>query len=162
MEPALPVKATDPAIVALAELPSTALRQQWRTLYGKAPPPKTSREILLLGVAYRLQEEKYGGLSPATRQRLDRLAAAIRKDPDTAITDAVRIKPGTRLLRDWHGEHHEVTVLEDGFAWAGKRYASLSEIARLITGTRWNGWAFFGLKGRRGAAGRRATSTGEP
>ncbi|HYM31291.1 MAG TPA: DUF2924 domain-containing protein [Candidatus Cybelea sp.] len=138
--------ATNPEIAALEALPSADLRSRWRQVFGQAPPHKASREILLLGLAYRLQEKASGGLTASTRQRLERLARTIRKDPDSALGNVVSIKPGTRLLRQWRGEQHEVTVLDDGFIWKGKRHASLSAIARTITGTRWNGWTFFGLK----------------
>ena len=101
---------------------------------------------------YRLQEKAYGGLSAATRKRLRALAAEIEADPDADFLEVPRIKPGARLIREWQGETHKVTVTEDGFVYAGQRYKSLSEIARLITGTRWSGPLFFGLKSGSGRA----------
>ena len=97
-------------------------------------------------LAYRLQEVAFGGLKPATRRRLQQIAKALAADPRASIVDSPSIKPGTRLVREWKGRPHTVTVVEDGFQYSGKRYSSLSEIARLITGTRWSGPLFFGLK----------------
>jgi hypothetical protein len=94
-----------------------------------------------------MQEEAYGGLSPATRRRLAELARKFETNPNAELSGAPRIKPGTRLIRDWRGQSNRVTVLEKGYEYAGKRYSSLSQIARLITGTRWSGPLFFGLRG---------------
>ena len=89
----------------------------------------------------------FGGLSEATKQRLREIAAAARDGTFDAADLEPRIKPGTKLIRTWKKETHEVMALEDGFAWKGERYSSLSTIAKTITGTSWNGWKFFGLKG---------------
>ena len=89
----------------------------------------------------------FGGLSEATKQRLREIAAAVRDGTFEAADLEPRIKPGTKLIRTWKKETHEVMALEDGFAWKGERYSSLSTIAKTITGTSWNGWKFFGLKG---------------
>jgi hypothetical protein len=99
-------------------------------------------------LAYRIQERAYGGLSPVTRKRLHQLARRLEADPNAKLCGEVRIKPGTRLIRDWRGQPHCVTVLENGYEYAGKRYPTLSQIARLITGTRWSGPLFFGLRGK--------------
>jgi hypothetical protein len=99
-------------------------------------------------LAYKLQERAYGGLKPEIRRHLEKLAASYKRDPDKkAASFAIprRIKPGTRLLRQWNGKTHQVTVVEDGFEYEGARYKSLSVIARLITETRWSGPLFFGL-----------------
>jgi hypothetical protein len=96
-------------------------------------------------LAYEVQAKLLGGLSAATRKRLRRLAER-RADSGHAARAAPRLKPGTRLLREWQGETHHVTVLEEGFDYRGERHASLSVIARLITGTRWSGPLFFGLR----------------
>jgi hypothetical protein len=97
-------------------------------------------------LAHRLQEKAFGGLSKPSRNRLLNLAESAEK-PSTRLPHATkRLKPGTRLIREWRGETHVVSVLDDGAEYRGKRYGSLSEIARTITGTRWSGPAFFGLR----------------
>ena len=116
-------------------------------------PPPFNRRYLESRLAYRIQELAYGGLKPETTRRLERLGEeldggdrskrGIRADRDRPIT-------GTRLLREWQGVEQIVTVTADGFEWQGRPYKSLSAIARAITGTRWNGWVFFGLKNHRG------------
>jgi hypothetical protein len=100
-------------------------------------------------LAYKLQEQAYGGLKPQVKRRLRELAVRFAADPrqDVAkLATPARIKPGTRLIREWQGESHHVTVSERGFEYQGRVYASLSEIARHITGTRWSGPLFFGLR----------------
>jgi hypothetical protein len=102
-----------------------------------------------------MQEDALGGLAPELRAHLADLAARLASNPTASLTAPRRIKLGTRLTRDWRGERHQVTVLEDGFAYHDERYRSLSVIAREITGTRWSGPAFCGLKTGRGACGKR-------
>jgi hypothetical protein len=97
-------------------------------------------------LAYRLQEKAYGGLKASTRKRLMRLAADLERDPQAQPSPAQRIKAGTKLIREWRGETHEVTVIDRGFEYRGKQWDSVSEIAREITGSRWSGPLFFGLK----------------
>jgi Protein of unknown function (DUF2924) len=136
---------------ALKTAPIGALKQKWRDLFEKEPPP-FNRKYLESRLAYRIQELAYGGLKPETIRRLERLGEeldggdrakrSIRADRDRPIT-------GTRLLREWQGVEQIVTVTADGFEWQGRPYKSLSAIARAITGTRWNGWVFFGLKNHR-------------
>jgi hypothetical protein len=112
-----------------------------------------SRELLVSAVAWHLQARQHGGLNPAVQRKLERLAAAIdRGVPVRAPTASQRLRPGMSLERAWRGETHSVTVLEDGFAYRGQRYRSLSQIARRITGTHWNGLAFFGLRQSNGKA----------
>jgi hypothetical protein len=101
---------------------------------------------LVRALGYHIQEKAYGGLRPATRRRLLKLAREIESGAKIALFEAPKIKPGTRLVRGWRGDTHVVTVLEEGLEYRDKRYGSLSEIARLVTGTRWSGPAFFGLK----------------
>jgi hypothetical protein len=116
----------------------------WRELYDKEPPG-FSRNHLISRLAYRIQELAYGGLKPATRAKLDALAYAL--DPKAARKRIVNGPVvGTTLIREWRGVEHKVTVLADGFEWEGRRYKSLSAVARAITGTRWNGLTFFGVK----------------
>ncbi|KMK65966.1 DUF2924 domain-containing protein [Puniceibacterium sp. IMCC21224] len=143
-----------PARLAALKTTSTAdLKQQWRELFDSEPPP-FNRRYLESRLAYRIQELAYGGLKPETVKRLealgehldggDRKKSRIRAD----LTPIV----GTRLIREWQGVEHVVTVTADGFDWQGRPYKSLSAIARAITGTRWNGWVFFGLKNHRRSA----------
>ncbi len=139
------------AALKTASLPD--LKAQWRDLFGTEPPP-FNRPYLPSRLAYRIQELAYGGLKPETRARLEALGEQL--DGGNVVLRRVRADsrplPGTRLVREWQGVQHVVTVLPDGFDWEGRPYRSLSAIARAITGTRWNGWTFFGLKGRRGGA----------
>jgi hypothetical protein len=131
-------------VAALPKMPTPALKQMWRELFDKEPPG-FSRSYLISRLGYRLQELHFGGLKPATRAKLDALADAL--DPKAARQRVVdRPVVGTQLIREWRGVEHRVTALADGFEWEGRRYKSLSAVARAITGTQWNGWAFFGLK----------------
>ena len=136
----------------LADLGRQEIEALWAELFGRALKAPSRREFLVLILAYRLQEKAYGGLSAATRKRLRSAAAEIEDDPNAEFLAAPRIKPGARLIREWQGKTHKVTVIEDGFVYDGQRYKSLSEIARLITGTRWSGPVFFGLKSSTGRA----------
>lgn len=142
------------AIGEIEQLGRPDLLARWRAVFGRPAPAKVSRELLIRALTYDVQAKAYGGLSPATRAKLIRLAAAIRERGDAAIAAGPRIKPGTKLIREWRGETYEVLVVDQGFAWQGKVWASLSEIARAITGTRWSGPLFFGLKRPGGADGR--------
>ncbi len=102
----------------------------------------------MLGVAWKVQERAYGGLGAATKRRLADLAKTMEQDGDIARNRIARLKPGAKLIREWQGETHTVAVLEDGFEWQGKRWRSLSVIAKLITGSHWSGPRFFGLNGK--------------
>lgn len=138
-------------LAALKTTPTPDLKKQWRELFDSEPPP-FNRRYLESRLAYRIQELAYGGLKPETIHRLERLGedldgGDVKKRGIRA--DAMPIT-GTRLLREWQGVEHIVTVMTDGFEWQGRSYKSLSAIARAITGTRWNGWVFFGLKNHRG------------
>jgi len=131
----------------LPRMSKAELLALWDQLFKVPPPRQGRRDLLARFLAYRMQEQAYGGLSAAARKRLAELAHTFEANPNTDLSGAARIKPGTRLIRDWRGQSHRVTVLENGYEYAGKRYSSLSQIARLITGTRWSGPLFFGLKG---------------
>jgi hypothetical protein len=130
-------------VAALPKTPTPELKQMWRELFDKEPPG-FSRNYLISRLAYRIQELAHGGLKPATRARLDALADALARK--RVVNGPV---VGTQLIREWRGIEHMVTVLADGFEWEGRRYKSLSAVARAISGTRWNGWAFFGMKRER-------------
>lgn len=131
---------------ALEKAPTPELRRLWKEAYGRLTPPHMSRGLLLLSLAYRIQERAFGGLSETIGKKLLKIAADLERDPNCLEPKGLRIKPGTRLFKEWKGEVHEVTVQSEGFTYRDKRYRSLSEIARLITGTRWSGPLFFGLK----------------
>src|SRR5690349_17231483 len=136
-------------LAGLNTAPTADLKQEWRVLFGKEPPP-FNRAYLQSRLAYRIQELAYGGLKPETVARLEALGEKL--DGGNVVLRRLRVddRPiaGTRLLREYQGVEHVVTVLQDGFEHEGRPYRSLSAIARAITGTRWNGWTFFGLRGR--------------
>ncbi len=143
----------------LAELDSAStaeLRARWERAHKHPAPKRASRDLLLRLVAYHLQEQAEGGLSKATRRRLAKLAELNGENREPISLHSVRLKPGSRLIREWRGEVHRVTVLDDGFDYRGTRYASLSQIARAITGARWSGPLFFGLR-KTGSRAREAT-----
>jgi hypothetical protein len=120
------------------------LRAEWRRLY-RSEPPKISRELLARGIAYRRQELAHGGLGKTSRRKLKALAKMFRTTGRVGPDPGLALKPGARLVREWHGRTHTVTVTEDGFEYAGTSYASLTKIAKKITGAHWSGPRFFGL-----------------
>ena len=141
---AKPSKSGIREIEALRSADLDALRQRWQDLFTTAPTPRISRDVLIRGVAFRLQEEVYGKLGKACRRQLKKLAADLGNG--TPLTQSPpSFKPGTKLIREWKGKVHEVVIAGDTYIWQGKHYRSLSEIARAITGTRWSGPRFFGL-----------------
>mgnify|MGYP000880058040 CR=1 FL=1 len=147
---------TDPIparIAALKTASTPELKKQWRALFN-TEPPAFNRRFLETRLAYRIQELTYGGLKPDTVKRLEALGEQF--DGGSPMTRRIRtdLKPitGTRLIREWQGAAHEVIVHCDHFEYQGRPYKSLSHIARQITGTVWNGWAFFGLKKTGGLA----------
>ena len=141
---------TDPVLARLTAIKTTTtpkLREQWRLLFDSEPPPFNRRDIESR-LAYRIQELAYGGLKPETVRRLEKMGeeldggkVSVRKRPAND-----RPVSGTRLIRDYQGVEHCVTVRDNDFEYQGRPYKSLSAIARAITGTQWNGLAFFGLK----------------
>ena len=135
-------------IAALAEATRTDLKSRWRVLYGTEPPPRISRDLLTRAVAYRIQEEALGGLKPSTRRLLAKVAADASARRPIQVTPAPTLTPGTVLLRDWRGTQHQVIVREHGVEFQGKRYKSLSQVAHRITGSKWSGPLFFGLKAK--------------
>ncbi len=134
-------------IAALKTMSVNDLKAEWRSLFG-ADAPNNSKPFLELRLAYRVQELAYGGLKQQTVRLLDALADEVEGRPirRSAIPDPRKPIAGTKLLREWDGVEHTVTVLRDGFEFEGRKYKSLSAIARAIAGTRWNGWRFFGLR----------------
>jgi hypothetical protein len=130
----------------LRSMPKAELRVRYRALFRSEPPKAFGPDLLRRSIAYRIQEQAYGGLDPATRRVLNNLMAQQAKSKDGRIVVPRRIKSGAVLVRVWKNQSHRVMVLEEGFAYSGKTYGSLSEIARQITGARWNGPRFFGLR----------------
>jgi hypothetical protein len=128
---------------ALPGSPRAELQAQWRAVWGTEPPRHASREFLIRAVAYGIQAQAFGGLDDKTLRLLAKVNEVKGEAPKPRRS---RLGKGSKLFREWHGETHEVLVLDKGFAWRGETYQSLSAIARAITGARWNGWTFFGLK----------------
>jgi hypothetical protein len=120
------------------------LRREWQRLY-RSEAPRISRDVLVRGIGYRLQELQHGGLGRATRRKLKTLAKIFRTEGRVAPDPGLSLKPGARLVREWHGRTHTVTVTEDGFKYAGASYSSLTKVAKKITGAHWSGPRFFGL-----------------
>jgi len=139
------------AALAVADMPT--LKAKWRELFGAEPPP-FSVTYLRSRLAFRIQELAFGGVELATVERLEALGERLDGGNVTLRRTRLDDRPiaGTRLVREWNGVEHTVMVMIDGFAWEGRPYASLSAVARAITGTRWNGWTFFGLRSQRSDA----------
>jgi hypothetical protein len=142
----------DQELAALQDSTTPALQAKWRQVFGTEPPRKMRAGFLRLAIAYRLQEQAFGGLKPETDKALRRLANAIRRssassgDGATARAMPTRhLAPGTRLMREWNGSLEAVDVVNDGYTWRGKSYRTLSAVAVAITGTKWSGPKFFGL-----------------
>ena len=137
-------------IADLQTLPGDALQARWRTVFGQRPPTQLPRHLLVRVLAYQLQAAALGDLSRETKRQLDRLVAdpAVALDGSRSATAPTTLRPGTLLVREHGGVVHRVMVVNGGFAWQDATYASLSDVARAITGTRWNGPRFFGLRGK--------------
>ena len=133
-------------IVQIAGMTFNDLRAEWRARYGVEPPVRKSADMLRRFLAWRRQEEVHGGMSATAKRRLSSLVEAFARDPNHLPFVNVRLKPGTVLIREWKGVKHRVEVLETGFMHEGKHYASLTEAACAIAGTKWSGPAFFGLR----------------
>jgi hypothetical protein len=134
-------------LAALKGAPAPALKARWRELFD-SEPPAYNRRFLESRLAYRIQELAYGGLSRETLERLNALAKQYSTMDTTERKARPMLRPvnGTKLIREWQGVEHCVTVRIDDFEYLGRPYKSLSSIAREVTGTKWNGWVFFGLK----------------
>jgi len=130
-------------IAQLSKLNAKALKERWRTLFGDHPIPRIGRGLMIMAIAYRLQEKVFGGLKPSAERILGRV---VDEHSDGQLFIANRpVGAGTVLIREWRGMRHRVTVDEQGVVYRDHRYRSLSEVARVITGTRWSGPRFFGL-----------------
>lgn len=135
----------DKSITALPHLSRAELLVMWSEACSRSAPKGISRRLLEHAAAYHLQTKALGGFSNATKRKLLRIAATDGKQQSKPLDPQVRLAPGTRLVRQWHGRTYTVDVLEKGYLYAGQTYRSLSEIARTITGTRWSGPRFFAL-----------------
>jgi Protein of unknown function (DUF2924) len=153
IDPAGPDRASlDNEIARLRGLDVGGLRARWHTMFRRRAPPHLPRHLLFRILAYRLQADRLGELDADTRRLLDRIGSGASDGTDRLVADLNRsrteLKPGTLLTREWDGHLQQVMVLADGFSWNGKTYRSLSKVAFAITGSRWNGPRFFGLRDR--------------
>jgi hypothetical protein len=156
--------ALETEIGRLPDLSLGKLRERWKTLFGHQAPKSLRRNFLARAVAYQMQVEAFGGLSVATKRRLREIANAVRNGDANAVLGTSRIKPGTQMIRQWQNITHRVTASKQGFEWEGRTFNSLSAVAKAITGTNWNGFAFFGIKrapaSNKNAAGSRRNKSG--
>src|ERR1700737_868030 len=134
------------SLARLSELSIFELRGEWRRLHRMPPPMRLSRDLLTRGISYKLQERGYGSLSTATARKLEQAAAGPPSRGAVKPAPPISLKPGTRLVREWRGVTHTALIHADGIEWRGRRYRSLSVVAREITGARWSGPRFFGLR----------------
>jgi hypothetical protein len=153
-------KSADPAD-RLAVMPIAQLRVRYREIFRAGAPKAFGPDLLRRSIAHLIQEKVYGGLSRTTQRLLDQMMKAFSAKPNGKIVLPRRIKPGSVLVREWKGLSHRVMVLADGFAYDGDTYSNLSEIAGRITGTRWNGPRFFGLRSKIEEGGK-TTKAGHP
>lgn len=135
------------------------MRDEWRRIY-RGQPPRLSRDLLIRTIAYRMQELAHGGLSKATQRQLDALTKELKIKGTIAVTPDLSLKPGTRLVREWRGRTHTVVVMENGLAYAGKVFPSLTKIAHAITGAHWSGPRFFGMTGKPATSGQLGSDRG--
>ena len=150
--PRVPGEDVAEQLAALAAMERNDLIVEWRKQFRSSPPDRIRRDLLELGIAWKIQEKAFGGLKKAIASELRRLSEDLNETGDIRKTERPLLKPGTRLLREWGGETYEVTVLNDGFLWKDKTWKSLSAIAETITGAHWSGPRFFGLKKRPSSA----------
>jgi hypothetical protein len=145
-------RASDPMVEVeldrLSKMPIAGLRGRYRELFQAEPPKAFGPDLLRRSIAHRIQERAYGGLSREHQRLLDQLVKTARAKPSGRLELPRRIKPGSELVRTWNRRTYRVVVMEKGFTWEGRSYSSLSEIALEITGTKWNGPRFFGLRSR--------------
>ncbi|MDB5448030.1 MAG: hypothetical protein JWQ97_3347 [Phenylobacterium sp.] len=135
-------------LVELNGLSLVQLRQVWVVSFGDEPPRLRTRELMALALAYRVQVEAEGDLSGRAKRRLAELGRRFTADRNFTPAPGPVLKPGSSIIKAWRGVRHEVRVMEEGFSYQGERFGSLTEVAQRITGTKWNGPVFFGLKAR--------------
>ena len=147
-------------LAALSAMSPAQLRAEWRRVY-RASPPRLTPDLLLRGIAFRLQERFLGGLSAASGSLLDRTARQLERSEKAGPRGSSdqRLKPGTRLVRSWNGKTYSVLVTDDGFLLDGKQFGSLTQVATAITGAHWSGPRFFGVRGSRTTTGAAASSS---
>jgi Protein of unknown function (DUF2924) len=138
-------------LTRLEALTNFELRGEWRRLHAMQPPKSLSRDLLLRGITYKIQERAFGGLSKSLLRKLSGIEAETPPGISRKASPRTAVKAGTRLVREWNGETHTVLVHADGVEWRGHRYRSLSVVAREITGAHWSGPRFFGLTSKNGA-----------
>lgn len=136
---------TEQQLESLPRLSKTELEKRWQQLLKTTPSPKLRRPLMIRLLAYRIQEHACRSISAATESRLRRMAESVASNPNSRVSSVPQIRAGTRLVREWQDQVHLVNVQEKGYEYRGERYKSLSQIARLITGTRWSGPLFFGV-----------------
>jgi len=134
----------DEQIEALRSLGTAELRHEWQRVW-REPPPRLGHDLLRRGIAWKLQEQAYGGLPRGAARELERLARLVERGRPLGLERVA--KSGTRLVRQWRGRTFHVAVMDDGYLFDDRRYTSLSQIAQVITGTKWSGPRFFGLVG---------------
>src|ERR1035437_4902507 len=144
--PVLDREALAAEIASLSKLGIDERRERWKAMFGKAPSRGNGRSFLIRAIAYRLQEKAFGGLNPSIRRLLARAAEESAPGSSPKKPQIRKAQSGTVLIREWQGNAHRVTMLDDGVSFNGKHYRSLSEVAREITGSRWSGPRFFGLR----------------
>jgi hypothetical protein len=135
-------------VACLFELEVSDLKDRWRAVYGNEPPPRGSKKLLISAIAYKIQQRVFGGLKPSVIRLLEHASADSGGRQTQHARKITRASTGTVLIREWQGKSHHVTVLERGVLYRKKNYRSLSQVARVITGCRWSGPLFFGLRGR--------------
>ncbi len=141
-------KTLDIEVTHLRDLDVAALRSQWQNIFRRKAPPHMARHLLFRNLAYRLQADQLGDLNAECRRLLDDAATPEAAGKLAVAGEQAMVRPGTILSREWGGRMHRVAALAEGFAWNGNTYPSLSKVAHAITGTRWNGPRFFGLRDR--------------
>lgn len=145
------------SLAALATMSPAQLRSEWRSVY-RASPPQLTPDLLMRGIAYRLQERAFGSLPALAVRQLDREAKRLERGDAAAGKAELRLKPGTRLVRSWNGTTYSVLVTDDAYVMGDRSFTSLTHVAEAITGAHWSGPRFFGLKTKRGTIGAAAKS----
>ncbi len=133
-------------LATLSDMSHADLRAEWRRLFRSNPPRKIRGDLMVLAIAWKIQVKAHGDLTAAEKRRLVRIAEDYKVLGGPSKNSTIHVKPGSRLVREWRGETHDVLVLENTFEWNGQCWRSLSAIAREITGTQWSGPRFFGLQ----------------
>src|SRR5262245_5037811 len=158
IDPAVPDASLDNEIARLRDLDVLELRARWHTVFRRRAPPHLPRHLLFRILAYRLQADRLGDLDADSRRLLARIGSGDSEETDRLVANFKRTKPelrpGTLLTREWDGHLQRVMVLADGYSWNGKSYPSLSQVAFAITGSRWSGPRFFGLRDKAAAENR--------